>query len=53
MAQNKLVKAETLCRQFLLEHPRHVEGMRLLADVAVRLGVLDDAEFLLGKCISV
>ncbi|MBT7334183.1 MAG: tetratricopeptide repeat protein [Gammaproteobacteria bacterium] len=52
MAQNKLVKAETLCRQFLLEHPRHVEGMRLLADVAVRLGVLDDAEFLLESALA-
>lgn len=47
VAQNKLVKAEGLCRNFLRNHPDDVEAMRLLADIAVKLGVLDDAEFLL------
>jgi len=47
IAQGKLLKAEELCRQFLIENPHHVEGMRLLADIGIRLGVLDDAEFLL------
>lgn len=47
IAQGKLLKAEELCRQFLIKIPHHVEGMRLLADIGMRLGVLDDAEFLL------
>ena len=47
IAQNKLVKAEQICRDFLRKHPDHVRGMRLLADIGMRLGVLEDAEFLL------
>ncbi len=52
MSQGKLGKAEDLCRQFLQKHPDHVEGMRLLADVGVRMGVLDEAEFLLESAIA-
>ncbi len=47
IAQGKLVKAESLCREFLKRVPHHIEAMRLLADIGVKLGVLDDAEFLL------
>ena len=47
VAQGQLLRAEDLCRQFLRKVPHHVEGMRLLADIGMRLGVLDDAEFLL------
>lgn len=47
IAQNKLLKAETLCRDFLTQHPDNVDGMRLLADIGLRLGILEDAEFLL------
>ncbi len=46
-AQGRLLKAEQLCRKFLQANPRHVEGMRLLADIAVQFGELDDARFLL------
>jgi len=49
ISQGKLLKAEDLCRQFMQKVPHHVEGMRLLADIGVRLGVLDDAEFLLAS----
>ena len=51
LSQRKLVKAETLCRQFLQKVPRHVEAMRLLADIGVRLGAVDDAEFLLESAV--
>ena len=51
LAQRKLVKAEALCRQFLQKVPRHVEAMRLLADIGVRLGAMDDAEFLLESAV--
>ncbi len=47
IGQGKLLKAEDLCRQFLRQVPHHVEGMRLLADIGIRLGALRDAEFLL------
>ncbi len=47
MAQGKLFKAETLCRKFLQANPTHVEAMRLLAELAVQFGVLEDAEYLL------
>ena len=47
MAQGKLLKAEALCRKFLQANPTHVEAMRLLAELAVQFGVLEDAEYLL------
>ena len=47
IGQDKLLKAEDLCRKFLQKAPRHVEAMRLLADIGIRFGVLADAEFLL------
>jgi tetratricopeptide (TPR) repeat protein len=52
LAQGKLVKAETLCRKFLRANPTHVEAMRLLADIAVQFGVLEDAEYLLGSAVE-
>ncbi len=52
MAQNKLLKAEELCRGFLSQNPQHVEAMRLLADIGMRLGILQDAEFLLESAVA-
>ena len=52
IAQGKFVKAEHLCKAFMQKVPRHVEGMRLLADIGSRLGVLDDAEFLLESAVE-
>ncbi|MEL7489846.1 MAG: sulfotransferase [Pseudomonadota bacterium] len=50
--EGKLLKAEKLCRAFLQKNPRHVEAMRLLADLGVRFSVFDDAEFLLESAIE-
>ena len=50
--EGKYVKAENLCRRYLQSHPRDVEGTRLLADVGARLGVLDEADFLLESAIA-
>lgn len=50
--QNRLLKAERICREFLKRVPHHVEAMRLLADIGVRFGVLDDAEFLLESAVE-
>ena len=52
MHEGKLFKAEHLCRRYLQKNQHDVEGMRLLAELGVRLKVLDDAEFLLESCIE-
>ena len=50
--EDKLFKAETLCRRFLQQNKHHVEAMRLLAEIGTRLRVYDDAEFLLESCVE-
>lgn len=52
VSQGKLLKAEDICRKFLQKNPTHIEGMRQLADIGVKLGVLDDAEFLLESAVK-
>lgn len=51
-AQNKLLQAEEVCRAFLQQNPRNVDGMRELAEIGSRLGVLEDAEFLLESAVA-
>jgi tetratricopeptide (TPR) repeat protein len=50
--ENKLYKAEQLCRSFLQKTPHHVEAMQLLAKIGMKMQVLDDAEFLLESCVK-
>ena len=45
--EGRLLRAEEICRHYLRAHPQDVEGMRLLAQIGIKLGVMDDAEFLL------
>jgi tetratricopeptide (TPR) repeat protein len=52
LSEGKLMKAEQLCRAFMQKHPRHVEGMRLLAEIGNRFGVLEDADFLLETAVE-
>ncbi|MDE0003475.1 MAG: sulfotransferase [Rhodospirillaceae bacterium] len=52
LSENRLDDAERLCRQFLRTHKTHVEGMRLLAEIATRNGVYGEAEFLLESCVE-
>ncbi|MHA7817558.1 MAG: tetratricopeptide repeat-containing sulfotransferase family protein [Pseudohaliea sp.] len=52
LARGRVLKAETLCRRFLQSVPQHVEGMRLLAEIGVRLGALEEAEFLLESAAA-
>lgn len=47
ISQGKLFKAESLCKQFLQQQPQHTEAMRLLAQIASKLGATEEAEFLL------
>jgi tetratricopeptide (TPR) repeat protein len=49
ISMGKLLRAEDLCRAFLKKIPHHVEAMRLLADIGMRLGIFEDAELLLGS----
>ena len=50
--EGRILKAEELCRHFLRDNPHDIEGMRLLADIGVRLGIFDDPEFLLESAIK-
>ncbi|MGM0634351.1 MAG: tetratricopeptide repeat-containing sulfotransferase family protein, partial [Pseudomonadota bacterium] len=52
MHEGRLYKAERLCRAFLQNNPHHPEAMRLLANLGVKLHVLDDAEFLLESALE-
>ncbi|CAI8209114.1 MAG: Beta-barrel assembly-enhancing protease [Glaciecola sp. HTCC2999] len=45
--EGRLGKAENLTREFLQKNPSHVPGMRLLAKIAVKLNILEDAQILL------
>jgi tetratricopeptide (TPR) repeat protein len=51
-ADGEIYDAERIVREFLLAHGNHVEGMRLLARIGVKLDVLDDAEFLLESVLA-
>ena len=52
LAEDRLAEAERLCKHFLRDHKTHVEGMRLLAEIATRNKVYDEAEFLLESCVE-
>ena len=50
--EERLLRAEEICRHFMRANPRHVEGMRLLAQIGMQLGIFDDAEFLLESATA-
>ncbi|MEM5518183.1 sulfotransferase [Henriciella sp. AS95] len=50
--EGEVLHAEKIARAFMQKHPKHVEGMRLLADIGSRLGVHEDADFLLETAIE-
>ena len=50
-AEGDLLAAEAMVRRFLQTHGDHIEAMRLLAQIGIRLDVLDDAEFLLESVL--
>ncbi|MEL7190306.1 MAG: sulfotransferase, partial [Pseudomonadota bacterium] len=52
LAEGRLVRAEEICRHYLRQDPKDVEGMRLLAKIGIELGILDDAEFLLESAVE-
>ena len=50
--EGRIFRAEEIARAYLLKHPKDTEGMRLLADIGSRLGVHEDADFLLETAIE-
>ncbi len=52
MHEGKLLQAEQICRRFLLNNQRHIEGMCLLAEIGMELKIYDDAEFLLASALE-
>jgi tetratricopeptide (TPR) repeat protein len=52
MHEGKLLKAEQICRHFLQNNKRHIDGMCLLAEIGLELKIYDDAEFLLASALE-
>ena len=52
LCDNRLAVAEALLRQHLKELPKDVAAIRMLAEVAARLGRYGDAEALLTRCLE-
>ena len=50
-AEGDIDGAERLVRQFLRTHSDDIEAMRLLAQIGMKLDILDDAEFLLESVL--
>ncbi len=52
LSEDRLADAERLCKRFLQSNRTHVEGMRLLAEIATRNRAYDEAEFVLESCVE-
>jgi tetratricopeptide (TPR) repeat protein len=50
-ADGEIQAAEHIVREYLLTHGNHVEGMRLLAQIGMKLDIVDDAELLLENVL--
>ena len=52
LCDNKLAVAEQILRAFLKEQPTDIAAIRMLAEIASRLGRYEDAENLLARCLE-
>jgi len=52
LQENRIPVAEALLRDHLAQHPTDVAALRMLAEVAGRLGRYEDAEALLTRCLE-
>jgi tetratricopeptide (TPR) repeat protein len=52
LCENKIPQAEALLRAHLKKYPTDVAAIRMLAEVAARLGRYGDAETLLSRCLE-
>jgi tetratricopeptide (TPR) repeat protein len=52
LCENRIPEAERLLKRHLKQFPTDVAAIRMLAEVAARLGRLSDAETLLARCLE-
>lgn len=52
LIDNRIGVAEAVLKEYLKQHPTDVAGIRMLAEVAARLGRYPDAEALLQRCLQ-
>jgi len=52
LAENRIPEAEQELREHLKRHPTDVAAIRMLAEVAARIGRVGDAENLLARCVE-
>lgn len=52
LCENRIAIAEALLKQHLKQHPTDIAAIRMLAEVAARLGRYVDAENLLARCLE-
>jgi tetratricopeptide (TPR) repeat protein len=52
LCEGRLAVAERLLKDYLKRYPTDVVAIRMLAELAARLGRYDDAETLLGRCLE-
>lgn len=52
LCENRIPEAESLLREHLKQTPTDVAAIRMLAEVAARLGRDEDAEHLLARCLE-
>ncbi len=52
LAENRIPEAEAPLREHLKRHPTDVAAIRMLAEVAARIGRIHDAETLLARCLE-
>lgn len=52
LVENRIAVAEALLKEHLRQHPTDVPAIRMLAEVAARLGRYVDAENLLARCLE-
>lgn len=50
--EGKLPLSEKHCRHYLKNYPNDVSAIRLLAEIAIKLGIFEDAERLLTQCLT-
>ena len=52
MQAGRLGVAEGICREYLKRRPHDVDAIRLLAEIGITLGMLDEAILLLERCLE-
>jgi tetratricopeptide (TPR) repeat protein len=52
MHEGKLVLADQVCRQYLRQHKHALVALQLLAEIALKLKAVSEAEFILETCVE-